>query len=456
MRHGLIALGLLVFLTLPARADDWPQWFGPRRDGVWREAALLAEFPAGGPAIRWRTPIRAGYAGPAVAGGRVYVTDRAVKPDAPKPPNPFKRITQPGTERVLCLDQATGKVLWTHEYDCDYTMSYSAGPRATPAVDGERVYTLGGEGDLICLDAASGRVIWSKRLSSEDAPTPVWGFAGHPLIDGERLICLTSGRDPAAGLGVVTAFNKRTGATLWTALSAKEPGYAPPQIIQAGGTRQLIVWHTESLNGLDPETGKVYWTIPFGPARQGVTILTPRFDHDATWGDVLMVATQYEGSMVVKLDPREPKASILWKRAGKSDRKTDALHSLICSPVIRDGHIYGVDIMGELRCLDLANGDRLWASTRATTYDAGPQKWATAFLIPLGDAGRRFLIPNEHGDLILADLDPAGYHEVSRAHLLEPTNTDPQRPVVWSFPALADRCVYWRNDQEIVCAFMGK
>ncbi len=442
--------GLLFAIAPLARCDDWPQWLGPQRDGVWRESGLAASFPKEGPKLRWRTPIGSGYAGPAVAGGRVYLTDRSLKPKANKPPNPFKRITQPGYERVVCLDEASGKQLWEHQYDCDYTMSYSAGPRATPTVDGDRVYTLGGEGDLLCLETATGKPVWHKHLSSEESPTPVWGFAGHPLVDGDRVICLTAGKDPASGMGVVTAFDKHTGAIIWTALPDKEPGYSAPIIVNAGGRRQLIVWHPASIDGLDPETGKVYWTQAFGPAKQGLTVGTPRFAHDERFGDLLFLSTQYEGSMVLKLDANEPGASVLWKRAGKIDKKTEALHSLMASPIVRGGNVYGIDSYGELRCLDLANGDRRWATAEATTYDAGPQKWSTAFLIPIGERGQRFLIPNEHGDLILADLDPQGYHEISRAHVLEPTNKDPQRPVVWCFPACADRSVFWRNDKEII------
>jgi len=183
--------------------------------------------------------------------------------------------------------------------------------------------------------------------------------------------------------------------------------------------------------------------------------VTPRFDRDAQLGDLLYVATQYEGSLVLKLDSKEPGASVLWRRVGKSDRKTDALHILFSTPAIRDGFIYGVDAYGELRCLNLKTGDRLWETFDATTYDAGQQKWASAFLIHLGDKGSRYLIANEHGDLILADLNPAGYHEVSRTHLLDPTNKDPGRPVLWSHPACADRCIFWRNDKELICATMG-
>ncbi len=442
---------LFVLLAAVAQAEDWPQWFGPQHDGIWRESGLMAEFPKQGLRIVWRTPIRGGYAGPAVANGRVYVTDFALKPNVHRPVDPFKRITQAGAERVLCLDEATGKIVWTYNYDVEYTLSYSAGPRTTPAVDHDKVYALGAEGDLVCLSTADGKKIWSKHLSTEKTPTPIWGFAGHPLIDRDKLICLTGGNDPANGHGVLTAFNKLTGDMIWTALAAKEPGYAPPILVEAGGTRQLIFWDPVALTSLDPDTGKTFWSEPFGPARMGATIMTPRFYRDPHLGDLVLVSTEYEGMVVMHLDPKEPKASVLWKRAGKSSRKSEAIQSLMSSPVVRDGHIFGVDILGELRCLDLKNGDRLWSTSDFTTGDAGPQKWATAFVIPIGDAGKRYLIANEHGDLIFADLDAEGYHEVSRAHVLDPTNTDAQRPVVWCFPALANRCVYWRNDKEIMC-----
>ena len=99
--------------------------------------------------------------------------------------------------------------------------------------------------------------------------------------------------------------------------------------------------------------------------------------------------------------------------------------------------------------------DGVWESTAATTYDAGRQKWSSTFIIPLGDTGSRCLLPNEHGDLIFADLTPTGYKEISRAHLIEPANRDPGRLVVWSEPAFADRCIFWRNDNELVCASLA-
>jgi outer membrane protein assembly factor BamB len=451
--NSLLAATLcLLGITAMARADDWPQWLGPKRDGIWREAGLLERIPDAGLQIRWRAPVRGGYAGPAVANRRVYVTDYRDDPSAPKTADAFQRITRRGAERVLCLDAATGKELWSHERPVAYTISYASGPRATPIIDDGRVYAIGGEGDLWCLDAATGKDVWSAKLpSGEHAPTPMWGFACHPLVEGDLLICQGGGDDPAGGHGVVTAFDKRTGAVRWTALASREPGYAPPMVYEVGGTRQLIVWHPEAVSALDPRTGRVLWTLPRGPARMGLTVATPRLIHDPQLCDVLFLSTFYEGAALLKIEGGEhPGARVLWARGGKG-RNTDALHALFATPDIRDGRVYGVCASGELRCVDLRTGDRLWETAEATTYDAGPQKWATAFLVRLGQRSDRYLLANEHGDLLVSELTPTGYRGLGRAHVLKPSNTDAQRPVVWSHPACADRCVFWRNDNEMIC-----
>lgn len=456
MRCALFSILAFTLVVPLARADDWPQWLGPRRDGVWRESGLMTAFPKQGLKVLWRTPVGGGYAGPAVADGRVFVLDRQVKDARAERPNPWGRMTVAGSERVVCADEKTGRILWIHEYDCPYSISYGAGPRTTPAVDGDRVYTLGAEGDLYCIDIKTGKPVWSHHLSGDKAPTPMWGFAAHPLVDGNKVIVLSCGIDLDSGHGLVTAFDKRDGKVLWTALRAKSAGYCPPMIFNAGGKRQLIIWCPDSLNSLDPETGKVYWRQPHGPIKNGVTIATPRFYHDQTLGDLLFVSSANEGTLVMKLDPSEPTASVFWKRGGTSERKTDALHLLMSPPTLRDGHAYGVGIQGALRCLDLRNGDRIWSTYAATTGDTGRLSWANAFLIPLGDSGSHFLLANEHGDLILADLTPQGYHETSRTHLLDPTNNDAGRPVVWCHPAFANRCIFWRNDKEMICASMAE
>src|SRR5262249_60747291 len=137
-----VTLVALVWGSSAVRADDWPQWLGPRRDGVWRETGILEKFPEKGPKVRWSTPIGGGYAGPAVAGNRVYVTDRMLSPGVKNPTSGVGRGNVPGTERILCLDGANGQIIWKHEYDCFYRgVAYPAGPRTTPVGHGGQGYT---------------------------------------------------------------------------------------------------------------------------------------------------------------------------------------------------------------------------------------------------------------------------------------------------------------------------
>jgi outer membrane protein assembly factor BamB len=419
-----------------ARADDWPQWLGPHRDGVWREKGIVATFPKDGPAVRWRTPVAQGYAGPAVADGRVYVTDRTGA-------GPKVGKKSAGKERVLCLDEPTGKVLWKHEYDCPYQVGYPAGPRVTPIVAGGKVYTLGTMGDLLCLDAVKVDVIWAKNLRAEhDAPVQNWGFSAHPLLDGDRLICIVGGK-----AGAAAAFHKDTGKEIWKAIPGAEAGYAPPMIYEVAGKRQLIIWHPGAVHSLDPENGKPYWSQPFS-IRVGLTIATPRLD-----GDRLFVTAFYNGPMMLKLDTDKPGASVLWRGKSNSEqsRLTDGLHCLMSTPVIKDGHIYGVCSYGQLRCLEASTGKRLWETFKATGGEE--VRWGNAFLIPHED---RYFIFDEKGNLMLARLSPKGYDEISRARILEPTNKNAGRDVVWSHPAFANRSMYARNDKEIVCVSLAR
>jgi outer membrane protein assembly factor BamB len=438
--HFAVLLSLTLLLPT-VRGDDWPQWLGPQRDGVWREAGIVEKFPAGGPPVRWRREIGGGYAGPAVAGGRVYVTDRWLAKGTNNPADPFARGIVPGTERVLCLDEANGRVLWQHEYDCPYSIAYPAGPRATPVVSDGKVWTLGAEGHLLCLDAKTGKVIWSRDFKRDfNITAPLWGFAGHPLLDGNKLICLAGGEG-----SVAVAFDKDTGKELWRALSAKEPGYAPPMIYEAGGQRQLIIWHPESANSLDPETGKVHWTVP-RQSRTGLSVATPR-----KHGDWLFFTAFYNGSMMLRLDQTRPAAAPVWQTDKVSEKDTTHLHSIIPTPFLEEGYIYGVCSYGQLRCLKAETGERVWETFQATT-GGQPVRWANAFIVK---NGQRFFLFNEKGDLIIAKLSPKGYEEVSRAHLLEPTGSASGRNVLWSHPAFANRNLYVRNDREIISASLA-
>jgi len=437
-----MALVLLLIAARPLHADDWPQWLGPQRDSVWRETGIVEKFPDKGPPVSWRTAIGAGYSGPAVAHGRVYLTDRQLSQGVSNPANPFERGTIPGVERVACLDESTGKILWHHDYDCPYTVSYPAGPRATPLISDGKVYALGAEGNLFCLDAGDGKVLWSRDFKKDyGIRTPMWGFSAHPLLDGNHLICMVGGTNTT-----VVAFDKESGKEIWHALTAKEPGYCPPVIFEAGGKRQLIVWNPESVNSLDPETGAVYWSEP-AKIQAGMTIATPR-----KLDDFLFLTCFYNGSLMLRLDRDKPAATRVWQSQRVSEKNTDALHCTMSTPFLEDGYIYGVCSYGQLRCLKAGTGDRVWETLNATTPDGKEMRWANAFIVKNGG---RFFLFNEKGDLIIAKLSPQGYKEISRAHLLEPTNTAAGRDVLWSHPAFADRRMFARNDKEIICVELG-
>jgi outer membrane protein assembly factor BamB len=434
-RFGLL---LAAGLIARANADDWPQWLGANRDSVWLETGIVDKFPAGGPPVRWRTKIGSGYSGPVVANGRVYVLDRRLAEAASPPSDPFQRGTITGGERVLCLNESDGKLVWEHQYDCAYTVSYPAGPRAAALVDNGQVFTLGAEGNLFCLDAQSGKVLWSHDFKKEfGIKAPMWGFAGHPLLSGDKLICLAGG----AGSTLV-AYDRHTGKEFWRALTTEEPGYSSPIVIQAGGVKQVILWQPEGVNSVDPETGKPYWALPF-KSRSGLTVSTPR-----RLENLLFFTSFYNGSLAAQLDPNQPAATVLWKTEKPGEKDTTHLNSILCTPFVENGYVYGVCSYGQLRCLNLQTGERVWETLRATTAGE-PVRWANAFIVKNGD---RFFLFNEQGDLIIARLSPKGYDEISRAHLLDPANKDPGRPVVWSHPAFANRRVYARNDKEIVCA----
>ena len=439
---ALVAAGV-VFGATHAQADDWPQWRGADRLAVWSETGVVDRFPDSGLKVAWRTPVRSGFAGPAVADGRVFVLDWREDPES---------RTLDGTERLVALDEETGAVLWTHEWATSYRMlqaSYAIGPRATPTVDGDRVYAVGASGALRCVDAASGELIWSRNyIDDYDTSVATWGVASAPLVDGDRLIAIVGGEPDA----LVVAFDKRTGAELWRAVEVVgEMGYGQPVIYEAGGVRQLIVWHAAALVSLDPETGETYWEEPW-EVGAGMSVATPVRD-----GHYLLVSQFYNGSMMMRLDTDRPSASVLWKGASRSEMpdETDGLHALITTPIVAGGHVYGVGSYGELRGLDARTGERLWMSDRMTVQ----ARWGTAYMVRQGD---RYFVSNDEGYLIIARFTPEGYVEVDRTMLLEATSHSgygPQRRfdrlVNWSHPAFANRHVVQRNDDEVIRASLA-
>ena len=433
-----------LLLSVNVQTEDWPQYRGKGGLAIWNETGIVDKFLESGLKFTWRVPIRSGFAGPAVADGRVYVLDYQETPGS---------RTMDGTERILCLDEETGKILWTYEWRVTYRAlmtSYAIGPRATPTVDGDRVYIVGASGMMLCLKTETGELVWMKN-SVEDygLSVPVWGVASAAVIDGDRVICIV-GADPD---GKVMAFNKYTGAEIWRALSSNsEIGYGTPIIYEAGGVRQLIVWHPQAISSLDPKTGKVYWEEPWD-VPMGLTIAAPIKN-----GSYLFFTQFYYGSMMMRLTEDRPAATVVWTRHGKSELpgETDALQALMTTPIMIGDYIYGVDSYGELRGLRLKTGDRIWTIADMTVQ----ARWGTAFMVQNGD---RSFVNNEVGDLIIAEFTPRGYVEHSRTKLIEPTSSAGygvrksfDRLVNWSYPAYANRHIVARNDREIVRASLAK
>jgi outer membrane protein assembly factor BamB len=431
---SLLAAACILKITLaPIVAEDWPEWRGKGRGGVWTESGVMDKFPEKGLTAVWRTPAHSGFAGPAVSDGRVFVTDF------------IRSVGKKGTERALCLDEKSGKILWTREWEVDYQgIGYDTGPRATPTVDGDRVYVVGGSGRLLCLSVRTGAVSWQRDYVKDyGAQMPTWGIANSALVDGDRLIAIVGGQPDAK----VMAFDKMTGREIWRALSSdSEQGYSQPVITSAGGIRQLIIWHPAAISSLDPATGKTRWQQPFR-VHLGASVATPVLS-----GSRLLISSFNHGSML--LDLSKGKAGLVWKGKSDSEINTDGLHALINTPVIDGDYIYGICSYGQFRCLSLKTGERVWETMAVTKEKA---RWASGFIVRHGD---RYFINNDRGELIIAKLSPEGYQEISRAQLIKPTSNPGNRRelgvVNWSHPAYSNRHVIARNDEEIISVSLEK
>jgi outer membrane protein assembly factor BamB len=416
-------LVLVLGLTFAGQvfAEDWPEWRGSGRDGVWREKGIVQNLD--NLEVLWRTEISNGYSGPTVADGRVYITDRVKEPDQ--------------AERVHCLDANDGNPIWSHTYECRYVkVGYPDGPRASVTVDQGRAYALGAMGHLFCFDAAKGDIRWNRNLKAlYDIKMPIWAIAAAPLVEDDLLILHIGGENAC-----LVALDKITGAEKWRALDDRA-SYSAPIIIEQAGKRVLVCWTGDSVSGLDPATGKLHWQHPFKPKRMVLNIATPVFDNGH-----LFVSAFYDGSLLLRVDPHSLAAEKVWRRRGESERNTDSLHCCISTPIIQGDHIYGVDSYGQFRCLDLLTGDRVWESLKPAPSD----RWSNIHMVRNEDKIWMF---NERGELIISKLSPKGFEEISRAKIIEPTEGQltKKRPVCWSHPAFANKRIYARNDSEMIC-----
>jgi outer membrane protein assembly factor BamB len=418
---SLLAAGIAL-LMLPAilRAEDWPQWRGPNRDGVCGETGLLQSFPADGLKVRWRVPIGWGFSSPVVSQGRVFLADsELMKPKA--------------RERLYCVEEATGKPLWTHSYDVAYEdwafdPTQEIGPVATPIVQNGKVFMLGRLNHLFCLDVQSGDVLWKKNLEKDYQAAFAPGMPS-PLIEGDLLILFIGGK-PDAG---VVALEKETGKEVWKALD-ESLTFSSPIVISSGGQKQLIVWTQESVTSLDPATGATWWRQRLLTGSD-YAVSTPVF-----YKDRLLI-----GGLMFQLDPDKPAATVLWPASKSPSRR---IFSHTSTALFRGDYLYSAKSSGELVCVEASTGQQVWETDKVTDIKNG----ASIHLTPNGDS---VLLFTDKGELIRARLTARGYEEISRVAVLKPTMPFGGRNVVWPPPAYANRCIFARSGKELVCASLA-
>jgi outer membrane protein assembly factor BamB len=410
--HAYVAFLIAAMAALSASpsAADWPRWRGPQGDGTWHAPPLPDQWPVGGPKRVWSVPILGGYAGISVADGRVFTMDRETL---------ARSNDSDGNERVLCFDADTGKTVWSHKYPTKYgdLGGYANGPRAAPTIFEGRVYSLGAVGHFCCFDSKSGQVLWQKDLAKEQkARVPMWGFAASPLIHG-RLVIVHVG---AESNGCVLAFDRLTGKEVWRSLD-DPAGYATPMIADTPGQPTLLVWTPENVNGLDPDTGRVLWSVPYR-VTYGVSIATP------IYRDGLIFVTGYwEGSKAIRIGPKPSDHMLAWE-----DNRH--LRGLMAQPLYRNGYVYSLDKQHGLTCFDLKSGKKLWDdANRLTPKGRNPH----ASIVWLNNSDRIIAV-NSVGELILARLTPEGYHEQSRVRILNGH--------VWGHPGFAGNRMFVRTD----------
>jgi outer membrane protein assembly factor BamB len=395
------------FTDKKANTTDWPQWRGPKRDGVSAETNLLAAWPDDLLTRRkvWEQPVGEGYSSLAVAAGRAYT------------------LMQDGDqEAVVCWDAETGKELWRYRYPARFIDRQGNGPRSTPAVDGDYVYTVGATGLMHCLkthpSSAGGQVVWSKDLLQDfHASNLPWGVSFSPLVEG-GLVYVNPGGPSGQS---VAALDKYTGKTVWQALD-DQAGYSSPLTATLAGKRQVIFFTAHELAGLSATDGTVYWRYPWR-TEYDVNAATP-----IVAGDYVFVTSGYgHGCGLLKIEAAGDRCEAV--PVYLDGRRNARLRSQFSSPVRYQDHIYGFDET-KLTCLDFRTGKVCW---RQAGYDKGSLLAADGKLIVLGEFGR----------LALVEANPAGFHELSAVQFSEQK--------CWTAPALAAGRLYLREPGRVVC-----
>jgi outer membrane protein assembly factor BamB len=379
--------------------DGWPQFLGPNRDARLSGPHLERDWTHQPPKEIWRRQVGAGWSGFAVAGGCAVTQEQ-----------------RGSMEVVACYEAGSGRPIWTHSDEARYfTTIAGEGPRATPAIDGDRVYTIGATGILNCLDLQTGKTNWSRQILIEnDSKAPGWGLSVSPLILEGFLVASVGGKDGKS----LVAYDKRSGQFAWGG-GHDGASYSSPVVFPLGGERQILIYNSGSVAGHDPVGGRLLWEYkrPSSNPNVAVPVLLP--------GDRVLVTSGY-GVGAEALDVAKG-ADGKWeaKRAWKSMR----LKAKFTNVVYRDGFIYGLDD-GILACLDAATGEQKWKDGR---YGHGQ-----VILV-----GNLLLLMAEEGDVVLLEPVPQERRELGRFSAFK-TKT-------WNPPALAGDYLFVRNDMEAAC-----
>ncbi len=402
-----LLLGLILGNT-PIHAEDWPQLLGPGRDGVYRGQDLASSWRDSGLPVLWEKKIGKGFSNPAVVDSHLIL---------------FHRLGD--KEVVEALGPETGSSFWSFAYRTTYhdDFGFDDGPRASPIIAEDRVYTFGAEGTMHCLELGTGRKIWSVDTHSAlGVKKGFFGAAGSPLLKGKAVFLNVGG---ASGKGLA-AFDKDTGRLLWTATD-DEASYASPIAATFGGRLHILFFSRSGLVGTDGSSGEVLFRFPWRSRnRASVNAATP-----LNVDDLIFLSSSYRtGAVVLRVKGRELEQ--LWS----SD---EVMSNHYATSVHHEGHLYGFhgrqEYSPSLRCVDLKTGKVRWSQDR---FGSGT--------ITL--AGERLIILRENGELLLARADPKQYRQLSKARILTGT--------VRAYPALADGLLYARNQDTLVCVDLKK
>lgn len=413
-----------------AVTQDWPTFLGPTRHAVSTETKLLKKFPKGGPKAVWELSKGIGYASPSIQGDYLVFPHR-VKNEV----------------IVECLHPATGEKYWEHRYPTEYEdrYGYGSGPRASPVLDGDRVYLLGVEGQFICLDLPTGRVIWERNINKEfSVKQDFFGTVGTPLLEGNLLIINVGAPDGPCVVG----FDKLTGKVAWQAGKQWGPSYASPMPGTIHGQRRVFVLAggesnpaTGGLLSINPTNGKVDFEFPFRSKKyESVNASCPLIVENS----VMISATYRTGTTLLKLAP-DFKPSTAWKMSDREHNEgEDEMGLHWTTPVFKDGHVYAFDGRNEpdasLVCVDHAKGKVVWRKVpewkdKLTLNGQSQELDMSTLRGSLLWVDGRFLCLGELGHLLWMDLTPQGYKELDRAWIVAARET-------WVLPIVSHGLLY--------------